>query len=137
LLCQMLNYKKKDNVRMIHIVSSGTDRVKTDQLVYELTDICTEINSEEEARVVILGGMAEGTLSIESGLGGSISYDEGIQFRSIAEPIARHDPPVIAAIDGEAVGQGLELALACDLRISTEASHFIIEGVEKTQWFSK
>jgi enoyl-CoA hydratase len=41
------------------------------------------------------------------------------------------DLPVIAAIRGDAAGHGLELALACDLRIATEASHFGFPHIQK------
>jgi enoyl-CoA hydratase/carnithine racemase len=55
-----------------------------------------------------------------SGVGEEI----GIKLSSIAEPIARMDRPVIAAIQGDALGQGLEMVLACDIRIATEISRF-------------
>lgn len=38
-------------------------------------------------------------------------------LRSIAYEIHQFPMPTIAAIDGVAVGGGLEMALACDLRI--------------------
>jgi enoyl-CoA hydratase/carnithine racemase len=43
--------------------------------------------------------------------------------------IARLTRPVIAAIDGDALAEGFELALACDLRIASDRSRFALPQI--------
>lgn len=47
----------------------------------------------------------------------------------VASAIAASDPVVVAGVDGPARGGGVELALACDVRVATPAATFAETGV--------
>jgi enoyl-CoA hydratase/carnithine racemase len=46
------------------------------------------------------------------------------RLKAVVNSVARLQCPVIAAIEGACIGGGLELALACDLRIASETAAF-------------
>jgi len=101
------------------------------QMGQAMDDICRQINQDNDIYVVIITG--EGDVfcggnelqkSFQSGKKQLRSDAEVAQKYNIAASVAAIEKPVVAAINGDALGQGLELALACDIRIASQKAHF-------------
>ncbi len=126
MLYETVSLQKADHVMVVNLNDVMNDPTRVARLFDELTELCAEIAWDEEVRVIVLTG------SFDAGMNRtSLETDEeGMKFFPIAEPIAKIDRPVIAGIQGDAVGQGLEMALACDIRISAETSRFGLPQIQ-------
>jgi enoyl-CoA hydratase/carnithine racemase len=115
-----LVYEKGEFVGSITLDRPDSGNAISTRLSEELADVCANIISDEEIRVVTITGAGEYFC-----LGTDLAHGEQeAEPPSIAKVIINIDRPVIAAVNGDALGQGLELALACDLRIAAETAHF-------------
>jgi len=124
---QTVSLQKADHVMVVHLKEIVNGQAGVARRSDELTEICGEIAWDDEVRVVVLAGsFNEGASRKTSGAGA----EEEMRFFSIAEPISKIDRPVIAAIQGDALGQGLEMALACDIRIAAETSRFGLDQIQ-------
>jgi enoyl-CoA hydratase/carnithine racemase len=124
---QTVSLEKVDHVMVVKLNDRVSDQAGIARLSDELAEICAGIAWDEEVRVVVLTGTGEKSFSLGTGLNKTASGagEEGeMKFFPIAEPIAKIDRPVIAAIQSDALGPGLEMVLACDLRIAAETARF-------------
>jgi len=91
-------------------------------LAADLAAICDELNYDTQIRAAVITG---------SGPAFCRDIRRAQADFSLATPVASLNCPVIAAINGDAAGIGLELALACDIRIAAKTARFSFPGIER------
>jgi enoyl-CoA hydratase len=124
-------FQKKNHIARIIMNKPSEGNIITGQMGQEIEEACKQINGDEDVYVVIITGagdvFSKGS-ELEKSFQSELKHyrrdsDIGTQI-SIIPQIAAIEKPVIAALNGDAIGQGLELALACDLRIASDKAHF-------------
>lgn len=125
-----LIYEKKENIGLLTINRPEKLNAISNELVSELKKLLDEIENDEKLRVLILTGAGDKAfvagadikelVDRDARLGRRISQERQELFSRIENlPV-----PVIAAVNGYALGGGLELALACSIRICSEKAQF-------------
>jgi enoyl-CoA hydratase/carnithine racemase len=109
-------FSKKDHIATITLNRPSAGNTINRELAQELTEACNRIMEEDDIYVVIITGAGR-------------AFCKGGENLNPAAIIAAVEQPVIAAINGDALGPGLEIALSCDIRITSDKAHFALPQV--------
>jgi len=109
-------YSKKAHIARVTLNRPAAGNAINQQLAQELEEVCQLINQEDDIYVVTLTGAGN-----KFSVGGEKEVEETYHP---AAAVAGIDRPVIAAVNGDALGLGLEIALSCDIRIASDKARF-------------
>jgi len=142
-----LLYEKENGIGIVTINRPQSLNALNGEVYTELYEVFQEIEDDQDLHVVVLTGSGERAfvagadipeMQPQSSLEISSLMDSS---RKAFDRIYTLSKPVIAAINGFALGGGCELAMCCDLRIASENAKFgqpeinlgIIPGAGGTQ----
>jgi E-phenylitaconyl-CoA hydratase len=104
----------------------------------ELMALWTRIRDDDDIRVVIVTGAGEKAFCAGADLKKTMPGEETFAQQLYSRPAGGSvtnaldtDKPLIAAVNGYALGGGLELALACDIRICSDNASFGLTEVKR------
>lgn len=138
-----------DGVGVVRIDNPPLNVIDT-QVREELSEVITQLDAARDVRAVVLAGSerafaAGADIEAMSAMGFEEISDWNRALQSIFTRIACLPMPVIAAVEGYALGGGMELALCADHRIAGDGARFsqpeillgIIPGSGGTQRLSR
>lgn len=125
-----LKVEKQEGIATVTIDRPQVLNALNATTLQELSDAFCALEQDSDIHVVILTGGGEKSFVSGADISELVPLDavSAVPFaqrgQGVSNLIENLDRPVIAAINGYALGGGCELAMACDIRIASEKAKF-------------
>jgi len=119
-------YEKEDGMATITINRPKALNALNRQALLEISSRLDDAEKDEDVKVIAITGAGDRSfcvgldLKAVKGISGVDGMNLSLLGQKLTKEIEELKKPVIAAINGYALGGGLELAMSCDLRIASE-----------------
>ncbi|WP_053352858.1 enoyl-CoA hydratase/isomerase family protein [Leucobacter musarum] len=133
LATEQIGVELADDILTITLQRPEKLNAVTPEMSYALEAIAHAANDDPEVRVVILTGAGERAFCAGSDIRSLDAYATPWEFRNrtdYCDALHQLRKPIIAAINGYALGGGLETALICDIRIAAETAQLAAPEVK-------
>ena len=124
-----LIFEVKDGLGFVTINREKSLNALNSELLAELKELFTSLKTEDSVKAVVVTGkgrafVAGADISEMKDLSTMDLREMAIGGQRAMDAIEDLDKPVIAAVNGFALGGGCELAMACDIRLASEKAKF-------------
>jgi len=126
---QPVRYEAKDGVATLTLDRPDVLNAMNNAMRAQLLEIFTRLRTDDAVKVVVVTGAGDRAFCAGADIREFLEPPTPTHFREARKRLdfraemERCSQPIIAAIRGFALGGGLELALACDIRIAAEDAH--------------
>jgi enoyl-CoA hydratase len=129
---EFLTASRQDNGVELITLNRPPMNAMSAELLTEIADTAERLATDADLKAVVITGNPK-VFAAGADISQVLSDDRPKQiaaFRRACDSLTRIPRPVIAAISGFALGGGLEVALACDMRIASESARVGVPEIQ-------
>ena len=128
-----LLYEKRDGVAYLTFNRPERHNAWSPEVMVRLAESWTDVAEDDDVRVAIITGAGDKAFSAGADLSGDLSARQETA-RVVGHALLKqqaYSKPIVAAVNGDCVGGGLELLLATDIRAAAPHARF---GLPEVRW---